>query len=383
LQRPVPKYIHAEVPRGIQGAGTNRRDQKQNDLDARLGLPAQAQYTLRMKTNQQWLIAARPQGEAKESDFRWNETTVADPADGQVLIRTVYISLDPTNRVWMNGAESYLPPLPLGNVMRGVAVCVVEESRNPSYAKGDLVQGLLGWQQYSISDGALLGKLPKGLPVPLTAFFGLLGHIGLTAYFGLLDICEPKPGETLVISTAAGAVGSLVGQIGKIKGCHVVGLTGTDEKCRWIKDELGFDAAINYKTANVPEALKQNCPKGIDIYFDNVGGEILEAVLNQITLKARISVCGMISQYNEDRPVPGPPNLANLIVKRARMEGFLCTDYNSRAEEAFTQMIGWLMQGKLKYRVDVVEGLENAPRALHKLFDGSNKGKLIVKVGPE
>lgn len=336
-----------------------------------------------MKTNQQWLIAARPRGDVKESDFRWNEATIGDPADGQVLIRTVYISLDPTNRIWMNEAESYLPSLPLGNVMRGGGIGVVEESRNPGFAKGDIVQGLLGWQQYSISDGAGLGKLPKGLPVPLTAFFGLLGHIGLTAYFGLLDICEPKPGETLVISTAAGAVGSLVGQIGKIKGCHVVGLTGSDEKCRWIKDELGFDAAINYKTANVPEALQQACPKGIDIYFDNVGGTILEAVLNQINQGARISVCGMISQYCSDDPVPGPSNLANLIMKRARMEGFLCTDYMPRAEEGFTQLIGWLMQGKLKYKVDVVQGLENTPGALRKLFDGSNTGKLIVQVGAE
>jgi NADPH-dependent curcumin reductase len=336
-----------------------------------------------MKTNQQWLIAARPHGEVKESDFRWNQATIADPADGQVLIRTIYISLDPTNRIWMNEAESYLPALRLGDVMRGGGIGVVEESRNPGFANGDIVQGLLGWQQYSLSDGGGLGKLPKGVPIPLTAFFGLLGHIGLTAYFGLLDITEPKAGETLVISTAAGAVGSLVGQIGKIKGCHVVGLTGSDEKCRWMMGELGFDAAINYKTANVQEALKQHCPRGIDIYFDNVGGAILEAVLNLINLGARISVCGMISQYNADRPVPGPSNLANLIMKRARMEGFLCTDYMPRAEEAFTQMIGWLIEGKLKYRVDVVEGLENAPRALHKLFDGSNTGKLIVQVGPE
>ncbi len=335
-----------------------------------------------MKTNQQWLIAAHPRGEVKESDFRWNQVRLGDPGDGQVLVRTVYLSLDPTNRVWMNGAESYLPPLALGDVMRGVGIGVVEESRHPGFAKGDIVQGLVGWQQYSLSDGTGLGKLPKGLPVSLTAFFGLLGHIGLTAYFGLLDITQPKPGETLVISTAAGAVGSLVGQIGKIKGCRV-GLTGTDEKCHWIKDELGFDAAINYKTENVYESLKRHCPKGIDIYFDNVGGAILEAVLNLINLKARISVCGMISQYNADGPVPGPSNLANLIMKRARMEGFLCTDYTPRAEEAFTQMIGWLMQGKLKYRVDVVQGLENAPRALPKLFNGSNAGKLIVQVGPE
>lgn len=336
-----------------------------------------------MKTNQQWLIAARPEGMVKESDFRWQETPVGELRDGQILVRTVYISLDPTNRIWMNDADSYLPALKLGDVMRGGGIGVVEESQHPGFAVGDIVQGLLGWQRYSMSNGAGLSKLPKGLPVPMTAFFGLLGHIGLTAYFGLLDICAPKAAETLVVSTAAGAVGSLVGQIGKIKGLHVVGLTGSDDKCRWIKDELGFDTAINYKTENVPEALKRACPKGIDIYFDNVGGKILEAVLNLINLRARISVCGMISQYNADGPVPGPANLANLIMFRARMEGFLCSDYMSRAEEAFTALIGWSMQGKLKYRVDVVQGLENTPPTLRKLFDGSNNGKLIVQVGPE
>ncbi len=336
-----------------------------------------------MEVNHQWLIAARPSGLVKESDFRWNEAPVGAPVEGQVLVRNVYLSLDPTNRVWMNEAESYLPALALGDVMRGGGIGLVVESKHFGFAAGDLVQGLLGWQQYTLAPGPALSKLPKGLPVPMTAFFGLLGHIGLTAYFGLLDIAQPKPGETLVVSTAAGAVGSLAGQIGKIKGCRVVGLTGSDEKCRWIKEELGYDAAINYKTENVPEALRRHCPEGIDIYFDNVGGEILEAVLNLINLRARISVCGMISQYNAGKPLPGPSNLAMLIMKRARMEGFLCTDYSNRAEEAFTAMIGWLLQGKLKYRVDVVQGLENAPKALGKLFDGSNAGKLIVQVGPE
>ena len=348
-----------------------------------LACMAQAQYTLEIMTNHQWLIAARPQGLAKESDFRWNETAVEEPKDGHVLIRTVYLSLGPTNRVWMNEADSYLPALKIGDLMRGIGIGVVENSRHPGFQKSDIVQGLFGWQQYSLSDGAGLGKLPRGLPVPLTAFFGLLGHIGLTAYYGLLEIAPPKAGETLVVSTAAGAVGSLVGQIGKIKGCRVVGLAGSDEKCQWITKELGFDAAINYKKENVYESLKHHCPQGIDIYFDNVGGEILEAVLNLINMHARISICGMISQYNHDRPAPGPANLANLIMKRARMEGFICLDYLPRAEEAFTQLIGWAMQGKLKYRVDVVEGLENAPRALLKLFDGSNAGKLIVQVGPE
>jgi NADPH-dependent curcumin reductase CurA len=336
-----------------------------------------------MKTNHQWLIAARPDGLVKESDFRWTEAHLAPLADGQVLVRNVYLSLDPTNRVWMNEADSYLPAMKIGEVMRGIAIGTVEESNHPDFAPGDLVQGLLGWQQYAIQPGPALTKLPKGLPVPATAFFGLLGHIGLTAYFGLLDICAPKPGETLVVSTAAGAVGSLVGQIGKIKGLRTVGLTGSDDKCRWIKDELGYDAAINYKTENVHDALRRACPEGIDIYFDNVGGKILEAVLDLINLRARISVCGMISMYNAGSPAPGPSNLANLIMKRARMEGFLVTDYLPRAESAMKEMIGWHLQGKLKYRVDLVQGLESAPGALRKLFDGSNTGKLIVQVSPE
>lgn len=337
-----------------------------------------------MQTNQKWLLAARPDGDVKPSDFKWNEAPVPALVDGQVLVRTIYISLDPANRVWMNAADSYLPAVALGDVMRGGAIGKVEESKHPGFASGDIVQGLLGWQKYAVVPGPALSKLPKGLPVPLTAFFGLLGHIGLTAYFGLLDIAPPKAGETLVVSTAAGAVGSLVGQIGKIQGLRVVGLTGSDKKCRWIKDELGYDAAINYKTENVREALERHCPEGIDIYFDNVGGQILETVLDLINLRARISVCGMISQYNAaGGPMPGPRNLANLIVKRARMEGFLCNDYLPRAQECFAALIGWMAAGKLKYRVDVVQGLENAPQALHTLFDGSNAGKLIVQVSPE
>ena len=336
-----------------------------------------------MTTNHQWLLAARPEGRVKESDFRWNEAALPALADDEVLVRTVYLSLDPTNRVWMNAADSYLPALALGDVMRGGGLGVVEESRHAGFARGDLAQGMLGWQQYAVLHGAALVKLPKGLPIPMTAFLGLLGHIGLTAYFGLLDIGKPQAGETLVVSTAAGAVGSLVGQIGKIKGCRVVGLAGSDEKCRWIKDQLGFDAAINYKTENVQQSLERLCPEGIDVYFDNVGGATLEAVLNLINLRARIVACGMITQYNAAKPEPGPANLSVLIMKRARMEGFLCTDYMNRAEEAFTALAGWLMARKLQYRVDVVEGLENAPSALGKLFDGSNTGKLIVQVGPE
>lgn len=336
-----------------------------------------------MKTNRQWRLAARPQGIVQNSDFQWIEEKVSAVADGQVLIRNIYLSLDPANRVWMNDADSYMPKLALGAVMRGGGIGVVEESKNPRFAAGDIVQGLLNWQEFVVSDGSDLTKLPKLPGVPLTAFMGLLGHIGLTAYFGLLDIGQPKNGETLVVSTAAGAVGSLVGQIGKIKGMHVVGLTGTDEKCKWIKEELGYDAAINYKTENIHSALKKHCPKGVDVYFDNVGGEILEAVLNLVNLRARIVLCGAITQYNADQPAPGPSNLSVMIMKRVRMEGFIVTDYMKRAEAASLELIQWLQQGKLKYRIDVVQGLEQAPSALRKLYDGSNTGKLLVKIGPE
>jgi NADPH-dependent curcumin reductase len=336
-----------------------------------------------MRMNRQWRLAARPQGIVQNSDFQWREEAVPALADGQLLVRNIYLSLDPTNRVWMNDADSYLPKLPLGAVMRGGAIGVVEESYNPKFAPGDIVQGLLNWQEFAVSDGSGLSKLPSIPGIPLTAFQGLLGHIGFTAYFGLLDIGQPKAGETLVVSTAAGAVGSLVGQIGKIKGMHVVGLTGSNEKCKWIKDELGYDAAINYKTESVPAALHRHCPKGIDVYFDNVGGEILEAALNQVNLHARIVLCGAIAQYNADKPEPGPRNLSVMIMKRIRMEGFVVLDYMNRAEEASRELIQWVQLGKLKYRVDVVEGLEKAPSALRKLFDGSNAGKLVVKIGPE
>jgi hypothetical protein len=217
----------------------------------------------------------------------------------------------------------------------------------------------------------------------LTAYLGLFGIIGPTAYFGLLDIGQPKAGETLVVSAAAGAVGSLAGQIGKIKGCRVVGIAGSDEKCRWITEELGFDAAINYKTEPVQERLKTHCPDGIDVYFENVGGEILDAVLSLINVRARIVICGLISQYNAKEPVPGPYNFRAILTQRARVEGFIILDYRDRFMEAFEALGRWLAEGKLHYRVDVIDGLENAPRALNKLFDGSNKGKLIVKVSEE
>jgi NADPH-dependent curcumin reductase CurA len=334
-----------------------------------------------MPLNQQWRLAARPQGLFKPSDFRWVEEETKPLEDGQVLVRVLYLSLDPTNRGWA-AADTYLPAVPLGDVMRGIALGRVEESRAPGFSPGDVVQGMLGWQRYAVVPAAALAKLPP-IPLPLSAHFGLLGHIGITAWVGLLEIGQPKEGETLVVSAGAGAVGSLVGQIGKIKGMRVVGIAGSDEKCRWLTDELGFDAAVNYKKRPVLAGLRRECPKGIDVYFDNVGGATLEAALWLINLRARIVVCGLISQYNATAPVPGPVNLGNILVKRARMEGFIVLDHLDRAEKAAADLIQWHLAGKLKYRLDVVEGLENAVAAVNRLFEGTNAGKLLVRVSEE
>ncbi|HEX5733240.1 MAG TPA: NADP-dependent oxidoreductase [Blastocatellia bacterium] len=332
------------------------------------------------KQNRQWRLAARPVGRLKDSDFQFNQEAAPTPGDGEVLVRNIYISLDPTNRGWVNETASYLPPVQIGDVMRGSTIGIVEQSRNPKFSEGAYVQGLLGWQDYAVSDGTGLTLLPDTHGLPLTAFFGLFGHIGLTAYFGLLDIGRPVAGETLVVSAAAGAVGSLVGQIGKIKGCRVVGLAGSDEKCKWIVDDLGFDSAINYKSESVIEGLRKHCPDGIDIDFENVGGKIFDAILSLINLRARIVLCGMIAQYNATEPVPGPYNFINILVRRARVEGFIVMDYMNRAGEAVAELARWLAEGRIKYRIDEVEGLERAPEALNRLFDGQNIGKLVIKI---
>ncbi len=331
--------------------------------------------------NGQWLLTARPEGLPKVSDFTWRETAVPEAGPRQVVVRTIYLSLDPAMRGWMS-RDTYIPAVELGSVMRGGGVGVVTASGDAGFAVGDLVQGMVGWQVYSVHEGRALLKLPA-LPVPLGARLGLLGHIGFTAYFGLLDIGAPKEGETLVVSAAAGAVGSLAGQIGKIKGCRVVGIAGSDEKCEWITKELGFDGAVNYKTEPLHKALKSLCPKGIDIYFENVGGKTLETVLNQMNLFGRIPVCGMISGYNQTEPEAGPNNLFQVIVKRLKMQGFLVTDYMPRAGEAVRDLVKWYGEGRLRYRLDVTAGLENAPEAFLKLFDGSNQGKVVVQVSPE
>src|SRR5580704_15920872 len=331
--------------------------------------------------NHRFTLAARPVGVPKRSDWNYAAEPIPDLADGGLLIKILYLSLDPAMRGWMNEGKSYVPAIKIGEVMRALALGRVVKSKNPAFAVGDHVYGVLGAQQFAFSAGKGLTKVdPKLAPLPV--FLGTLGMPGITAYFGLLDVGKPKAGETVVVSAAAGAVGGVVGQIAKIKGCRAVGLAGGPEKCRYVVEELGFDAAIDYKHEPVPEALRKHCPKGIDVYFDNVGGEILDAALALLTRGARVPLCGAISQYNS-KAIEGPKNYLSLLINRARMEGFIVFDYASRYQEAAVQMAGWLMAGKLKSREDIVPGLETFPDTLLKLFSGENKGKLVLKVADE
>jgi len=333
-------------------------------------------------TNRAWKLVARPEGPFKPENFQWTEDRLPDLAEGQVLVRQIYLSLDPASRGWANPAAGYMPPIPLGAVMRGFGLGVVEESRHPGLKPGDFVQGLLGWQTHSVSDGHAVSRVERDPRIPLAGYLAVLGHIGATAYFGLLDVGKPRSGETLVVSGAAGAVGSLVGQIGKIVGCRVVGIAGSDEKCEWLT-ELGFDATINYKREPVLSRLRRLCPAGIDVHFENVGTQTLDAALALINTRARIVLCGLISQYNDMVPPPGPRFLGNVLIRRARLEGFIVVDYEDRFPEAFGPLAQWMAEGRLRYRTDIVEGLEQAPTAVNRLFEGANIGKLLVRVSDE
>lgn len=332
------------------------------------------------RTNRQWRLKRHPEGMIGASDFEWTEEPVPELGDGQVLARNVYLSLDPTNRVWASGQDSYMPPVAIGDVMRGATVAVIEETNSDKLAVGDIVQGTLGWQELAVADADKLVAVPKGLPFPMEAYAAVLNHIGMTAYFGLLDIGAPKEGETVVVSAAAGAVGSLVGQIATINGCRAVGIAGSDEKCKWLTEELGFDGAINRRTEDIGKRVRALCPDGVDIYFDNVGGDMLDTMLTVMNLHGRIPLCGMISMYNERELPPGPRNLSAAISKRLRLEGFIVMDFIGRFMEFAMHAGPWLGTGKLKYRIDVVDGLENAADALSRLFTGDNIGKLAVKV---
>ncbi len=331
-------------------------------------------------TNHQLKLAARPVGAVKATDWARTEEAVRAPVEGEVLIQNQYLSLDPAMRGWMNESKaSYIPPVGLGEVMRAIAVGKVIASKSPKFAVGEHVTGLLGVQEYAYSNGQGLTKVdPKLAPLPL--YLSTLGMPGLTAYFGLLEVGQPQAGDTVVVSGAAGAVGSVVGQVAKIKGARVVGIAGGADKCRYLVEELGFDAAIDYKTENVAEALQTHCPKGVNVYFDNVGGDILDAVLTRLARGARIVICGAISQYNNTTPVKGPANYLALLVQRATMTGIVVSDYYDRAGEAAMVMAGWIQSGKLKTREDIVDGLDKFPEAFEMLFTGANNGKLVLKV---
>ena len=330
-------------------------------------------------TNRLFRLAARPVGLPKRSDWDFTSEPVAAPGDGQVLVEVVYLSLDPAMRGWMNEGRSYIPPVGIGEVMRAFGAGRVVESRHADFAPGDYVTGTLGMQEYAVLDAAQVTKVDPN-EAPLTAHVSALGMTGVTAYFGLLDVGKPEAGQTVVVSGAAGAVGMIAGQIAKIKGCRVVGIAGGTEKCRYLVEELGFDAAIDYKSDKVGKALREHCPRGIDVYFDNVGGEILDACLANLARRARVVICGAISQYNNTTPVQGPKNYMMLLVTRSRMEGFVVFDYASRYAEAAREMAGWIKEGRLISREHVVSGLETFPETLLGLFSGENTGKLILQV---
>ena len=332
--------------------------------------------------SRQYLLASRPVGLPTAENWQFVETELPDMTSGQLLVEVKYISLDPAMRGWMNDGKSYIEPVQIGDVMRAGAVGRVVQSTDEQFSQGDYVYGQFGVQDYALVSSKGIHKVDPAL-APLQRYLGVLGMPGMTAYFGLLDTGMPQEGETVVVSGAAGAVGTVVGQIAKIKGCRVVGIAGGQEKCDYLVNELGFDAAIDYKNANVKKALAEACPKGVDVFFDNVGGDILDDVLTRINFKARIVVCGAISQYNNTTPVKGPSNYLSLLVNRARMEGIVVFDNVKNYGKAAREMAGWIAEGKLKAKEHVVTGLETFPDTLLMLFRGENFGKLVLKVSED
>jgi len=331
--------------------------------------------------NRQWLLAQRPTGLVDDTCFRLAEQPVPGTVeDGQLLVRNLVLSLDPTQRGWMS-RDTYLPAVKIGEVMRSGAAGRVVQSRHPGYAAGDLVVGMFGWQDYAVVSGG--GKMPPTKVPPgvsLELALSTLGLTGITAYFGLLDVGKPVAGQTVVVSGAAGATGSVVGQIARIKGCRTIGIAGGKDKCDWLRNECRFDAAVDYKSEDVAARLRELCPTGIDVYFDNVGGELLDVALAQLAMRGRVVLCGAIATYNDGDLRPGPKNYLNLLLKRGRMEGFIVLDYLPRALEAVMQLWQWVQAGEIKDRVDVMRGLENAPKALRRLFTGDNQGKQLLRI---
>jgi len=337
------------------------------------------------RLNRSWKLKRRPKGIINEKDLELVSEEVPQITDGQILAKTIYFSLDPTNRIWMSDIDQYMEPVEIGDVMRaGGSLAVVEETKVSHIKVGDIIQGGMhgGWQEYFIVPGEEASAISLTESIPLTALISVLGFTGPTAYFGFLDIGKPKKGETVVVSAAAGAVGSIVCQIAKIKGCYVVGIAGSDDKCNWLKNDLKVDKVVNYKKQPILNKLRETCPNGIDIYFENVGGKTLDAALTLMNNFGRIPVCGLISMYN-DWDEPGPKMFRNILMKRLTVKGFLVSDYLDRYSESLESLSLWMSEGKIQYKVDVVEGIENAPSAVNKLFTGENKGKLIVKVTDE
>jgi len=336
--------------------------------------------------NRQILLASRPHGEPSAANFRMVETPVPQPADGQLLLRTIYLSLDPYMRGRMSDAPSYAPPVDLGKVMEGQTVCEVVTSKAPNFAPGDIVVAGAGWQEYSVSESRLVRKIDPTLAPPSYAL-GVLGMPGLTAYGGLLNIGKPQAGETLVVAAASGAVGSVVGQIARIKGCRVVGIAGGDAKCRYVKEELGFDECLDHRRPSLAEDLRGACPNGIDIYFENVGGTVFDAVLPLLNNFARVPVCGIIAHYNATELPSGPDRTAlllrHILVKRLTFRGFIVVDFASQFGDFLRDVGGWLREGRIKHREDITDGLENAPRELIGLLKGENFGKKIIRVSPD
>ncbi|HVS64031.1 MAG TPA: NADP-dependent oxidoreductase [Thermoanaerobaculia bacterium] len=325
-------------------------------------------------------LAERPDGAPEARHFEVAEVEVPDPGEGEILVRNVFMSVDPYMRGRMREAKSYAAPFEVGEVMTGGSVGQVVASRHPGFAEGDHVVGMQGWREHYVSDGSGQRRVDPTLGAPLSAFLGVLGMPGMTAYVGLLDIGRPEEGETVLVSAAAGAVGSVVGQIAKIKGCRAVGSAGSDEKVAHLTGELGFDAAFNYKERDLREAIAETCPDGIDVYFENVGGRMLEAALAQMRPFGRIPVCGMISQYNATEPAPGPRTLISIIPNRLRMQGFIVSDHADRMADFQRDVAGWLAEGRILYDETIVDGIENAAEAFLGLFQGENTGKMLVRL---
>jgi NADPH-dependent curcumin reductase CurA len=337
-----------------------------------------------MATLKRWVLRRRPVGEIRPGDLELVEEPIADLAEGQVLVRTLYLSLDPTNRIWMSDQDQYMPPVEIGDTMRGGSLGVVERSRSDRFRQGDIVNtGMGGWTTHVVADGAMLFPVRRIPGVPLTAGMSVLGGTGLTAWFGMCDIGKPQPGETVVVSAAAGAVGSIAGQIAKLKGARVIGIAGGEAKCDWLTGELGFDGAIDYKNEDVGAALDRLCPNGVDVNFENVGGDIMDAVFSRLNNYSRMPLCGLISTYNDkDRP-SGPTDFARVLMHRINIRGFIVTDFLPRAGEALAELVPWVTEGKLKWKVHVDQGLEGAMSSLRRLFTGDHDGKLLIQVSPE